>query len=771
MSWFNGQERGEISMRAFMITLLSCSFTMSIIVLLYMSITPLLSKRYQVKWRYYAWLVIVIGLVIPFRPSFNHTVLTVDVPVEMSAPINWIGNAPNEPVVITNIENVAITQNQNVMLSPTTSAPSLNISWWQIIALTWLLGMLIFLVYHGIKHYRFVKMTVRWSDKVIDKKVLSLFQEVKTEMRVSKKIDLQVCPFIGSPMLAGFFNHRILLPAKYLAEDELRFIFKHELVHYKRKDLGYKCLVLVATAIHWFNPIVYLMAKAIDIQCELSCDAAVVKRAGSYTRQQYSETMIGVVKYQSKLKTAFSTNYCGGKKGMKRRIFSIMDTKRKKRSIIMLCTVSVLVMASGIFVAGNILEDREESPVQNETTMQSETAAQNETLAQENETEASVETGEVLISVSLAPDEVSDGYDFFEDEYYLGYEPEPQKIMFSTNVVAKDFKFLAIAWREGNQYANFYETTELYSLDELSPEKPLVATWLNLGTMPHRGISFVDENNITRYFYITLNQADNGNEPILLVEFSNFQEELILSLLGGNTSEMHKKSVYVEEITPDVIVNALKQENVLSSDTILNDFSMEEINGEATIKLDFNEAFTTHIKQYGSADVDYVKFSLCNTFLDIYNADVVLVTVDGVPPAAAHFDFSFPVYYYNGPSNDANEQKQYYLSKLDEMEYISQGIIDAAITTYEMRMAFAGEYEKWDIVLNEIYYLLEQQLPEAEMASLTAVQLDWISQKEAAAQAALEANEGGSIALVNRVAVLFSYTQERCYELVNQYME
>jgi beta-lactamase regulating signal transducer with metallopeptidase domain len=99
-----------------------------------------------------------------------------------------------------------------------------------------------------------------------------------------------------------------------LAHDELRFIIKHELVHYKRKDLLYKYLVLAATAIHWFNPVVHLISKAIDVLCEISCDAEVIRNTSADTRKKYSEAIIGVAMYQIKQKTALSTNFNGGKK-------------------------------------------------------------------------------------------------------------------------------------------------------------------------------------------------------------------------------------------------------------------------------------------------------------------------------------------------------------------------------------------------------------------------------------------------------------------------
>lgn len=77
-------------------------------------------------------------------------------------------------------------------------------------------------------------------------------------------------------MLVGFFHPAILLPPVKFAGDELSLILKHELIHFKRHDLWYKALILEATALHWFNPVVYLMAKAAAVQCEISCDALVL---------------------------------------------------------------------------------------------------------------------------------------------------------------------------------------------------------------------------------------------------------------------------------------------------------------------------------------------------------------------------------------------------------------------------------------------------------------------------------------------------------------
>ena len=176
----------------------------------------------------------------------------------------------------------------------------------------------------------------RWSEKIKDEKILAIMKNIINELAISGQIGLYLCPYIGSPMMIGLFEPGILLPTQNYSEDEIHFILKHELIHYKRKDLWYKCLMLLATAIHWFNPVIYLMSKAINIQCELSCDAEVISGTDANTRQRYCETLIGILKNQSSLKTALSTNFYGGKR-YEKGFINLNTNKRKSGLSILHC--------------------------------------------------------------------------------------------------------------------------------------------------------------------------------------------------------------------------------------------------------------------------------------------------------------------------------------------------------------------------------------------------------------------------------------------------
>ena len=314
-------------MQNFMMTLLFCSVSMAAIGLIYMAAQPLLARHYSAKWRYYAWLIIVIGLIIPFRPQFNTAVVSLEMP---SAPAPSPMFAP-EIATLVQMPEIAVA-----------TAPSINI--WAVVVAVWLAGIAVFVAFHAFRHWWFLRMVRRWS---------SPMKWPILEPAGGRLPPLRVCPMVASPMLVGIFRPKIILPTLNLTQKEFEFIIKHELVHHRRKDVFFKCLVLFATAIHWFNPIVWLFAKNINSLCEASCDEEVLQNAGMDARQAYTETIIGVAKYQSNLKANLATNFYGGKKDMKNRISLIMNGSKKKTGAIIACAVLAATISTGVVFAAN----------------------------------------------------------------------------------------------------------------------------------------------------------------------------------------------------------------------------------------------------------------------------------------------------------------------------------------------------------------------------------------------------------------------------------
>lgn len=121
----------------------------------------------------------------------------------------------------------------------------------------------------------------------------------------------------------------------------------------------------------------------------------------------------------------------------------------------------------------------------------------------------------VDIRIDLATDELLNKYNSYNE--FIEFEGEGyQRIVIIPNTEVKNFKFIEIGYEESENQLKYFEKNVLYSINKLSPEKPFVVKWMERGLIPHRGISFVDENNTTRYFYI----ANSGRDgALLLLEF------------------------------------------------------------------------------------------------------------------------------------------------------------------------------------------------------------------------------------------------------------
>lgn len=327
-------------MRTFFIALLQCSITMSFITLLYAAIQSPMAKRYTASGRYLIWLVIAAGWLIPFRPEIELPVLPAQVSDTTLVPaVQVITTASGDNLTST------------IATTGKTAAGTGQISVWTVVVILWMTGVIAALVYHVLCHRRFMIIVNRWSERVTEPQTCKLFDTLKQEKGIKTDIELKWCSGISSPMLTGLLHPVILIPPVQLAQEEAALILSHELIHYKRHDLWYKIIILMATVLHWFNPVVYLMAREASSQCEISCDALVLREADAGSRRRYGETILAMVRHSNRQHTTLSTNFYGGSRGMKNRMTAIMDTGHKKAAVIVLCLVFAGMLLTGATLA------------------------------------------------------------------------------------------------------------------------------------------------------------------------------------------------------------------------------------------------------------------------------------------------------------------------------------------------------------------------------------------------------------------------------------
>lgn len=154
--------------------------------------------------------------------------------------------------------------------------------------------------------------------------------QVYKEMKIKLSITVLISEKVPNPMLVGFYKPILFLPHDQYNDEELEFIFKHELVHYKRHDIIYKILLLIVHAIHWFNPFVWFMVRQAGREIEIYCDETVVGTRSLSYRKKYCEAILSVIQNSDPRFLALSTNFSGGEISMKERFISILNTKKNE---------------------------------------------------------------------------------------------------------------------------------------------------------------------------------------------------------------------------------------------------------------------------------------------------------------------------------------------------------------------------------------------------------------------------------------------------------
>ena len=224
----------------------------------------------------------------------------------------------------------------------------------------WGAGILAFLGWQAYSYIGFVYLARETGQAAERDTLRRVFEEQKQSLGIRRDIPLVVTPAADCPMLAGFLRPALYLPDEALSEQEALFVFRHELTHLKRGDLWLKLLLTAARAVHWFNPLVYLMARFAQEDIELACDDAVVCGMDGAQRRAYGETILKSATAQVK-KRALVSCFTGDKKTLMRRFEGLFDTRAKKRGVALILAVAVLVGSLGCAVSVGESKDSDET--------------------------------------------------------------------------------------------------------------------------------------------------------------------------------------------------------------------------------------------------------------------------------------------------------------------------------------------------------------------------------------------------------------------------
>lgn len=210
--------------------------------------------------------------------------------------------------------------------------------------------------------------------------------------KLKRTVQIAVSDKVTAPLTYKLIKPVIIFPKSTDWEDErsLQFVLAHEYVHIKRLDVLWKIILTVILALHWFNPLVWIMFYFVNRDIELSCDEKVIRQFGDKAKSEYALALINMAEKSQKM-TPLCNNF--SKNGIEERIVSIM--KLKKTSILGVALASTFVVGGvTIFAAtGQASEVPKEQSKQVEITkdLKLEMNVQNEAGMNDEEKSANVQ--------------------------------------------------------------------------------------------------------------------------------------------------------------------------------------------------------------------------------------------------------------------------------------------------------------------------------------------------------------------------------------------
>lgn len=305
------------------------------------------------RWQYYIWIIVVLRFLIPFTPSIvnvgklfealNTTVITNENPAN-----------PNMAVTVNTNDNettqAPVRVNENVIIA-TAAHNTLNI--YAYLLFVWsVLALVLFArkitIYQG-----FIGYIKAGNIEVTDIKTLNLLSDCEEKLNIKTRVELYRNALITSPIMVGFFRPSIILPIGESKDRELIYIFTHELIHHKQRDMLYKWLIQFVICVHWFNPFVYLLEKEVNKACELSCDEAVISVLDVEARREYGDMLISFLKSNSFCRSSLaSVTLTEGAEQLKERLGAIMNFKRSSKGIRILTVVLTVCIIFGAALVG-----------------------------------------------------------------------------------------------------------------------------------------------------------------------------------------------------------------------------------------------------------------------------------------------------------------------------------------------------------------------------------------------------------------------------------
>jgi len=229
---------------------------------------------------------------------------------------------------------------------------------WTILAFGfWVSGVVGYLMWVAFGHLRL--RVARSTAVPCDENSQALLREITEQLHIRRRVKLLHSRENLIPMTWGWIRPVILLPAgaQEWPAERLRLVLLHEMGHVVRWDCLTQSVTQLACALHWFNPLIWLAARRMNVERECACDDLVLN--GGCRASDYAGHLVEIARRFRRVPYTAAGIAMARSSRLGGRIEAIVDSSRARRfshSLLVGCLAAVVLILVSAVAAPNALD-------------------------------------------------------------------------------------------------------------------------------------------------------------------------------------------------------------------------------------------------------------------------------------------------------------------------------------------------------------------------------------------------------------------------------
>jgi bla regulator protein BlaR1 len=311
-------------------------------------------RQMPAGWRCALWSLVLARLLLVWTPQASLSLFGMFERFKPAQGVRIVSNVPvgagesADPRIIVGYGSVPVNKHAESIASATRDIAARSFPVAQFAMLIWIVGAISLLARTLISRRR-LDQRLGCAVAVDDPRLLAILDRCRAEMNVRTAVAVLLTDAVNGPALTGIWRPRILLPLglpSRLSLEQLRFVFLHELAHVRRQDVLLEWALAAITALHWFNPAVWIAAYLYRADRELCRDEMALRAAKTSDRSSYGHTLLHLMEMlpPNQKRRRLAVAMLIGKHRLKQRISMIAQLRPTPARV----TLAVLLVAVSV---------------------------------------------------------------------------------------------------------------------------------------------------------------------------------------------------------------------------------------------------------------------------------------------------------------------------------------------------------------------------------------------------------------------------------------